>query len=397
MAITFLTPSEAGDNYLTELKALKPTVNTKQTDSDWWIRSRVVGGMAAGVYADQRLIANDAFPQSARREALARFLELYFNRGFNPATQSQGDVIFSGTMGSSLPAGTQFIYTPNGNVYLTQDTVVLDAATGTAVVQSVNSGQTQNLIEGAPLTISSPPPGIDATGTVGEDGLSDGRNEETEEEAKAVILLRIRQILSVGKESDYIQYALAADPAVVSARVVAYPFGLGTVGVYITSGTTDIDTAIDNGDPINVIPSDELVDTVQAYLQQNKPVTDCVTVFKPSPIEVDVTVRVRYKQGNGSTILSGQTLTQEELVQREVRRALYKTPVGGRVFDGTGYVLASEIEETIDVGLSAENVTVGRIPMLSDRQVDDLAATGTNRMVLQNEAITPGTITVNTF
>lgn len=398
MATTFKTSSDLAEEYLVELKSLKPTVNTSQTDSDWWIRSRVFGGLMAGIYADQRLIANDANPLRSRHEALERQLDLYLERGFNPATNAQGDVLVSGTAGTVVPAGgLQFIYAPNGNTYASQEDLTLSAATGLVPVKSIGIGQTQNLNDGAQLTVSSPPSGIDATATV-VGGLSDARNPESDTEASAAVVARIRDPLSVGRDSDYVQYAKLADPSVVNASIIRYPFGLGTVGVIITSGTTDIDAAIDAGEPIQVIPSDELVDTVQAFLQQNKPTTDCVSVFKPSALPVDVVVRARYAQGDGNTVLSGQTLTQDELVEREVMRCLYKTPPGGRIFDGLGYVVASEIEETIDSNLSGENVTTGAIlPILLDRQVNDLAATGTNLRILANEQPIPGTIQVVPF
>lgn len=399
MATTIKTPSQVADDYLTALKALKPDVNISQQDSEWWIRSRVVGGVVAGAYADQRLIANDAFPDRAREDAVLRFLNLYFGSGYIQATQSEGNASVTGSPGITLTQGLQFTYLPNGNTYQITETFVMPASSGTQVVatiplQSVDSGQSQNLLPFAQLQISSPPAGLNPLATVDLNGLADARNQETPDEARARIVERIRQPLGVGRVSDYIQYAEAADPSVVSASVVRYPFGLGTVAVYITSGTTDIDTAIDNGDPISVIPSDALIDKVQAFLEINRPVTDCVTVLKPNAITQDVTVLVKYASGNGSTILSGQTLTQDELVEREVMRATYKTPVGGRQIGSSGFILASEIEQTIDVMLSSESVETGSIPILLDRQVLPLSSSGYNRGLLANEVPTPGTITV---
>jgi uncharacterized phage protein gp47/JayE len=393
------TPTDVADEYLAQLKAQKPSVNIKQTDSDWWIRSRVNGGLVAGVYADQRLISNDALPTRARHEAIARFLDLYFAGGFKPATQAVGNVMVTGVPGTSVPILLQFVYGPNGNAYQSTDTVVLPAATGTSItglvpVQSVNSGQSQNLLPFAELTIPSPPNGLQSKGTVDASGLADARNAETDAEARARLVLRIRESLSVGRESDYIQYAEESDPSVTSASVIRYPFGLGTVAVYITSGTTDIDSAVDNGQPISVIPSDELVAIVQAFLEINRPVTDCVSVFKPVAIAQPVTVQVKYASGTGSTVLSGQTLTQDQLVQREVSRAIYKTPVGGRKIGLSGYVVASDIEQTIDAKLSDESVVEGSIPILLDRQVLPMSLSGYNRGLLPSEVATPGTITV---
>lgn len=400
MALDFKLPADVGQEYLDELKTLKPSLNTDQTDNDWFIRSQVVGGVISGIYADQRLISNDAFPQRARHDALQKFLELYFEGAeadFLPSTQGQGEVIFTGTISSSVPAGTQVLYSPNGNAYQVTNTTVLSATAQAINVESVAAGQDQNLSPGAPLTVQSPPAGINSTATVGPNGISDARDPETDTEARDRILARIRNPLSVGRVSDYIQYAEAADPSVTGASVLRYPFGLGTVAVYITSGTTDIDSAIDNGTPISLIPSDALIDTVQAYLEDNKPVTDCVTVLKPSALSLNVTVQVRYKQGDGSTILSGQTLTQAQLVTREIQRAIYKMGVGGRMFDSINYAVKSDIEENLDNKLSAEPNTAGEIPILSDRYVHDLSATGVNRMILSSEVPIPGTITIMTF
>lgn len=397
MAINYLTPDEIADQYLLYLKNLKPEVNTSQTDSDWWIRSRVIGGVFSGIYADQLKISNDAFPQSARREALERHLFTYFNEGFRQATQAVGNVLATASAtGTTIPAGTQFQYNPNGNLYTATETVsFIDATTASVPVISVATGQDQNLLEGASLSLPSPPPGINSTATVFGANISDGRNVESNEEAAARILRQIRTPLAGGKVADYIQFALDADPSVTSANVLRFPFGFGTVAVIITAGTTDIDAALDAGDPIVLIPSDELVQTVQDYIETQNPITDCATVLAPASTVQDVTVYVRYASGDNSTILSGQTLTQEQLVQREVQRAIYKTPPGGRILGASGYVVASEIEEVIDSNLSSTPYQIGNIAqILIDRQVADLSPSGANRLLLGNEVAFPGTITV---
>lgn len=394
------TPTQVAQDYLDELKSLKPSLNTDQTDSDWWIRSRVIGGVVAGIYADNRSISNDPFPQSARHDALRKLLFTYFDAegtgDFLPATTSQGSVSVSGNPGQVLSQGLQAIYLPNGNTYSVQETTTLDAVVGTGLVpfESIGTGQAQNLTASAILNFPSPPSGLNSIAIVASGGMADARDPESDTEARARILVRIRLPLSVGRVSDYEQYAKLADPSVVSASVSRFPYGLGTVGVYITSGTTDIDAAVDNGDAISVIPSDQLVETVQAFLEVNRPVTDCVTVFKPVAVAINVTVTVKYAQGTGSTILSGQNLTQDQLVIREVSRALYKTPVGGRILGTSGYVVSSEIEETIDLKLSAGPVVEGSIPILLDRQVSPLTVTGANRSLVANETPIPGTITV---
>lgn len=394
MAINFKTPSELGDDYLTLLKALKPEVNTNQTDSDWYIRSRVVGGMVAGIYADQRLIADDAFPQSARHDALERHLNLYFGAGFNGATPSEGSAVVNGTIGTILPAGLQFLYQPNGNAYQSTAAVTLSASAQLVPIQSVSTGQSQNLLSGAPLLVSTPPSGLNPNAAA-SGNIADGRDAETDEEAAARVLARIRSAPRGGTEEDYRQWAVAADPSVVSASIVRFIMGLGTVGVYISAGTSNIDEAIDNGDPVVLTPSNTLLETVQDYIDGVSPLTDCPTVFAPVLVPINVTMHVRFNSGNSSTVPTGQTVSQAELVKREISRALYKTPTGGRRFGGIGYVVAAEIEEMLDRNLSFGPVTVGaKLQIVTDRDIDDLSASGANRMILPEEQAVPGTLTI---
>lgn len=394
MAINFKTPSELGDDYLALLKVLKPEVNTDQTDSDWYVRSRIVGGMVAGIYADQRKIADDAFPQSARTEALERHLNTWFNEGFNPATPSEGFARVEGVSGTLISTGLQFLYEPTGNTYQSTEDVTLSATAGLIPIQSVGTGQAQNLLSGAPLLISTPPGGLSPNASASGD-IGDGREAESNEEAAARILARMRSSPRGGTEEDYRQWAIASDPSVVSASIVRWVRGMGTVGVYISAGTSDIDAALDEGLPIVLTPSEDLIETVQEYIDTLAPLTDCPLVYAPTLVEIDVTMNVRFNSGDKDTIPTGQTLTQGELVEREISRALYKTPTGGRRFNGIGYVLASEVEEMVDKNLSFGPVTTGeKLLIVTDRQVDDLSASGANRMILATEQAVPGVITI---
>jgi hypothetical protein len=165
----------------------------------------------------------------------------------------------------------------------------------------------------------------------------------------------------------------------------------------ITSGTTDIDAAVDAGDPIVRVPSESLKTVVKDYVDARNPINDCLYVFGPDEASVDVTMNVRWADGyEGSQVLAGQTLTLTQLVEREIKRAIYKVPVGGRKIGASGYVIASEIEEALDQALSALPYAQGTIAeAIIDRQIEDLTATGTNRLVRNIEIFIPGTITVN--
>lgn len=399
------TPSQIADEYLANLKVLRPAINTDQKDSDWWVRGQVTGGTVAGAYADVRKTSNDAFPQSARHEALEQHLIFYFGSGFIAATQSQGNVSVSGTSGAAVSGGQVFTHTVSGNQYKAVSGVILAGPTGTVPVISILTGQNQNINAGSALTLSPPPVGINAAAVVlpssatnPTSGLTDARDDETDEEAATRILLRVRNKLRGGAIADYKQWAIESDPSVVSSNVIRFPFGLGTVLVVISAGTTDIDTAIDTGTTVSLLPSNALLSTVLNHIRSVNPLTDCVSVSGPNVASIDVTAKVRFASGTVSTIIPTLGITQGAAVVREINRAIYKTPIGGYLLGGNGFVVLSQIEDTIDSNLAANGIITGLKQQITiDRLISNLAASGANRMILPTEIALPGTITVTDF
>lgn len=396
------TPAQIQQDYLNYLSGLQPTLNTAQQDSDWWIRGAVVGGVVAGVYADNLAISNDAFPQSARQAALANWLQTMFGPdpvqgNFLPATASEGLASVTGSPGQIVALDLQAVYLPNSNAYFVTAFTALDPVAGTGLVpfQSVSIGQSQNLQPGAVITFPSPPAGLQATAIVASGGFTDATDPESVSAAAARILTRLRNGITVGRPIDYEQYAKAASPSVVTANPVKMIYGPGTVGIYITAGTTNIDEALDNGQVISLLPSAQLIETVQIYVEANAVLTDAVYVLAPVEVPINVSCFVSYLSGNGSTIPSNQTLTQQQLVIREIQRAIYKTPVGGRQIPGSGgFVFASDIEQTIDIALSDEPFETGTSQILIDRYVEPLSATGNNISLAPEQIPVPGTITI---
>ncbi len=385
--------------YRAYLLGLRADANIDQQESDHWIRGRVDSGVVSGVYADIEKVSLDPFPQSARREALLRHKFAYFNESsFSPATVSVGSVLLTGdALAGPFTAGLQLTHAQTGNTYQTAEDVTLDGdGEGTVEIQSVLAGQNQNLEAGATLSIGSPPAGLDSTATVDADGIKDGTNEEDEDRASQRILNRMRSSARGGNDNDYIEWALASDPAVTSASVLRYPIGLGTVGVIITSGTTDIDAAVDNDEVIDFTPSDDLIAIAQAYIESVNPTTACAFVYGPDLVELDVTVEARFTSGDVSTVLSGQTLTQGELVEREVKRAIYYMGTGGtKMVDGTRFALRKTIEDMIDSKLSGGDTVIGEtLQIVLDRLVSNLDGVNENLALTANQRPIPGTITV---
>ena len=394
MAITIKTPRQVAQEYLDNLKALRPEVNINQTDSDWWIRSRVVGGLLAGAYGDLNRVSNDAFPQTARREAVDKHLQTWFGAGLRAAQPAEGSVTVIGTIGSTIPSGTQLTHAETGNLYSTNTTASLSSTAGDFPVTSIASGADQNLITGTPLAFSSPPAGITTAATVAAPGILDGRDEETTSAGAERVLTRIRNPSRGGTAADYAIWALAADVSVVSAAVNRHAYGLGTVQVIITAGTSDIDAAIDAGDPVVIAPSPATKAAVLAYIEGMNPICDVAYVDGATEVAIDLTATITWITGDHDTVVSGTTETQGELLIKEISRALYKMPIGGRDVAGVKEIRASEIEGAIDYYLGGGQYGVGlKYQIVGDRAIA-LSGGTPNVTIAATEAATPGTITI---
>lgn len=392
------TPQQVAQEFLTQLAGLKPGLDVSLTDSDWYVKGQAIGGALAGVYSDQVLLANDPFPQSARISALLLHLQTYFaapNNSLILAQSASGYMSVTGTIGTVISTSMQAQYQPNGNVYQCVSGFTMAATAAVVQMQSVGTGQSQNIISGAPLLITNPPSGLQNFGAASGNFLL-GRDQETSDQAAARILAFIQTPPDGGTASDYVRWALLASPFVTAASILRFPFGFGTVGVVIKSGTTDIDSAIDAGLPVFVSPTQDVINQVQAYINAVNPLTDCATVFGPTLQNVNIGVTAWFANGNSATPdPAGSQFTQGQLVANQVLKAVYGTPPGGRQIEGVGYLLKSDIEEKIDSALSAELFQSGSNPILLDRYVGNLSATGPNLSLSGTVIVVPNVIVVS--
>ena len=251
----------------------------------WWI-----GSALSHFFSALQAAYNNLFPQTAdvnglNAELLARDLPTQIQ-----PQPSIGTITISGGVGDDIPFGTQVSRNLTGDIFAsTQDMQVGDGGTVVVPFQSVASGQAYNIANiDEPFTLTAPPDGITAA-CVSATPFADGRDLETPE----AMAIRVADFdlneQTGGNLTAYEEFAQAASGAVVSAVATSVPNGPDTVGVVITAGTTDIADAVNNGQDVVRIPSDELVAEVQAYVDSQNPTTDVVTVYAPTEDEFDVT------------------------------------------------------------------------------------------------------------
>lgn len=403
----FPTPTQLQSDYFQILKSIKPSLNINDANSDFVIRGKAFTGFGSGVYGDQEKVNNDTYIKDCRPEALdLHGADLGIAR--QPATQAIGPQIrVTGTNGTPInPGDLTFIYTPTNVLYTNTTGGVVGGGILDVAIQAEVAGQIGNVATPDTLAVVSPPAGIGNTATLIQN-VADGSDVESDDSYRARLLSRLQSPPAGGNQTDYPNFAFAADPSVRSAAIRRFGRGLGTVDVYITTGTTDIDTAVTQGLAILRIPSGPTVTAVQAYYDAHVPLTDCAKVYAPVELSVNATLNVELAPGlilssvPSSATYNPLNLTVLQLIKREMGRPLYKYSTGGRALPGRtgGWVVAADIEESLDVWLSAvidpnTGVAIGKLPILVDRQIQPLNSPSYDLQLTGNELSKPGTLTV---
>lgn len=277
-------------------------------------------------------IARQIFADTAEREHMLRHAALY---GITPtpAEFATGDVIATGTDGSSILAGT-ILRLDAVTSYRVTTGQVIASGTATLPVVAILAGTAANLVEDATLTFESPIAGVSSTATVAAGGITGGEEEEGTEEVRDRLLLRLQEPPQGGADQDYEAFALAV-PGVTRAWVFPHELGLGTVVVRF----------VRDGD-VSIFPDAGEVAAVQAAEDAQRPITAEVTALAPTNLAVAFTIHL--VPDNADT----RTAVTAELVDLLGRVA---EPGDGA---GRGTVLLSQIRTAIGVASGVTDYTL---------------------------------------
>ena len=227
-----------------------------------WVIARIVARMAHGLYAYQDDAVRQAFPDTADIEGVRRWGALY---GVDELTAnaSSGPVVFTGTNGTGIPAGTEI--TIGGQFYTTDSLVTIAAGTATATVTASLAGEAGNMPAAATGSLTSPIAGIDTAVTVDTGGLTGGTDAETLESYRSRVLARMSNPPRGGTAADY-QAWISETPTVSVFKSWIYPAGDG-VGTVVAAFTV-----VDSGEPEGyAVPSAGQTSDVQDYVDTQKP------------------------------------------------------------------------------------------------------------------------------
>lgn len=294
MPEVFKTPDEIAQEMLDDFKTITGTELTiNDLGREEVIKIKNYAIMHSANRAELRRIDDDTFPASSSDEGLVKHLAARLLADRAQPQKSNGVVEFTVDAADRvIPIGTQFTKDLDGKVFQTTVEVTsLGAGTITAAAESVETGQKQNIEvdSGVAFTLSAAVPGVN-NNLINVAQFRDGRNIETGAEMLVRVQVHDQQKDTGGNLIAYERFAREASAQVVTAKALDEPRGPGTVDTVITSGTTDIRSAVINGEAITRLPSAALVTTVQDFILTQNPTTDDHVTVAPTEDPFDVTV-----------------------------------------------------------------------------------------------------------
>ncbi|NBH76177.1 baseplate J/gp47 family protein [Rodentibacter pneumotropicus] len=274
----FIVPSleEIRQAILRDVQSLEPQADVSE-DSDYYARASSLAAVAEGIYAHQKWIIKQFFPDTADTAFLEKHAGLRGIRRRNATYASGLGATITGQPDAVIKAGLQ-IKTEDNRFYETTESAVISAAGSVVVsVRSLATGANQNINRTTPASFMAAPVGVQTDLTLNEViGATDA-------ETDASLLDRLLEIIcrppAGGNRYDYRTWALSVD-GVDAAYVYPLRRGLGTVDIAITSN--------------NNVPSDETVRRCQEYIDDVRPVTAREsTVVRPDVTKVNFTIQVK--------------------------------------------------------------------------------------------------------
>jgi len=309
------------------------------------VLGKVITGAVHGLYGYLQYQARQILPDTADEENFARHASL--KKVIRKAPESgTGPILIVGNNGAVMEAGKKW-QRSDGIIYEVTEEATIAAGQALVTVIATTAGANTNAAAGTTLNLIETVSGIDSTATVNGDGITGGADLESLESWRARYLDRIQKPPQGGNANDYVQWALEV-PGVT--RAWSYPLELG-------EGTITVRFVRDDDD---VIPTEQDVETVEAYINDRRCVTSVLTVVAPIATPNDFTIAL---VPNTSVVQAAVLAELTDLYRREAKPG--------------GTMLISRIREAVSIaaGESDNNVvspaadithTTGQMPLLGD-------------------------------
>lgn len=274
----FIVPTleEIRASILRDYQTYYPNADISE-DSDAYARASSLAACAEGIYAHQKWLIKQFFPDTADTAFLEKHAGLRGLRRRNATYAAGKGATVSGNPDAVIAVGLQ-IKTEDGRFYETTESAVI-SADGTAVVavRSLATGAAQNIKTATKGSFMAAPVGVSSDVILND--VVGGTNKESDSSLLERLLNKIRRPAAGGNRYDYKDWALDVD-GVEQAYVYPLRRGLGTVDIAITAD--------------NDVPNDDTVRRAQAYIDDERPVTAKESkVVKPDVTKVNFNIQVK--------------------------------------------------------------------------------------------------------
>lgn len=381
--------------YNNTIKSADANIATGIPGTDVFFKANAVSQIAANISQDIDNLANNIFPASSAEPYIDKHglsIGLTPRRGALPAV---GTVIIDSdevvSTAFTIDVGTQM--TNNGTntiYYVSQSTHFLVGTQFEDVnipVSSSTLGSGNGSSVGSIMTFSTPfeGSGLSITEAITTD-MNTGSDAETGSEYASRIYNFIHFPRGAGSIGDYMKWCYLGSPNVTQANYVKNEIisGSSTFVVFfpvVMGGSVDpnfyIDGNFDNAYQESAFPIDRSlpradIDSVQDYIDSQKGINDNPHVITCSTYEIDGDIEAYVSLSTGlelDTIISfpdssGGNLSIEQIVKREIRRAIISTPAkGSRInidnFTYNFYIPISGIESSVLSNINNSNTYQG--------------------------------------
>ena len=274
----FIVPTleEIRASILRDYQTYYPNADISE-DSDAYARASSLAACAEGIYAHQKWLIKQFFPDTADTAFLEKHAGLRGLRRRNATYAAGKGATVSGNPDAVIAVGLQ-IKTEDERFYETTESAVISSE-GTAVVavRSLATGAAQNIKTATKGSFMAAPVGVSSDVVLND--VVGGTNKESDSSLLERLLNKIRRPAAGGNRYDYKDWALDVD-GVEQAYVYPLRRGLGTVDIAITAD--------------NDVPNDDTVRRAQAYIDDERPVTAKESkVVKPDVTKVNFNIQVK--------------------------------------------------------------------------------------------------------
>lgn len=379
MANVFKATRQIVEEMCADFKVLTGiTLTPDQIDDSNVIKFWTDAGAISSFYSELQRSVNDFFPVSASEEGLEKHLSTRSLAARIQPQKSHGQIEFTTTDSATTTSGvTQVKRRSDGAIFQAIESVArVGAGSLVAFFESIETGNAQNLDDtNQPFDLITPITNVQ-TACVNSSQFLDGRDLETPAEMLVRIQTHDQDDNTGGNAVAYETWAFEASAEVVTARVLRLVRGPDTVDTVITSGTSDIEAAVEAGQPVTRIPSVALIAAVQAYIVARNPVTDDHLTRAPAELSFDSTVKYT---------LFDETAANRAFVDSVIEK-VWKTYVYQA--RSTDRLSPTDLERLIDKRIGDQ---------IKEREVEDFHMSHTYYDVPNDKILTPGTLTMSTF